>query len=160
VAVARGLERWLRKTTLWAIGAIFVLCFGVLGGFVLANAGADRVLHDTYYVVAHSHYILSLAAVFGFFAVWYYGFPRITGYAYSELLGQIHFWLWFIGVNAMLIPQVIVLTSMARRLADDPDAFRVWNLVSSIGAYACAAGTLVFLANMVLACVRRRQPSN
>ena len=141
---------------LWAIGCIVVLAIGGLTGIVMSNAGADRVLHDTYFVAPHLHYVLSLSAVFGFFAGWYYLFPKITGYAYSDLLGRIHFWSYFIGVNAMLAPPVLVVVALARRVADAPDAFRHWNLVSSTGAYVCAAGSLVFIGNMVLSLLRRR----
>jgi cytochrome c oxidase subunit I len=145
-----------RTPMLWAIGCIVVLAIGGLTGIVIGNAGTDRVLHDTYFVAPHLHYVLSLAAVFGFFAGWYYLFPKVTGYAYSDLLGMIHFWSYFIGVNTMLVPHVLVVVVLAGRVGDAPDAFRHWNLVSSIGAYVCAAGSLVFIGNMVLSLLRRR----
>ena len=116
------------------------------------------MLQDTYYVVAHFHYVLSIAAVFGIFAGWYYWFPKMTGYLYSDFLGKVHFWLSFVGANTIFFPQHFLgLAGMPRRVADYPDAFSGWNLVSSIGAYVFAAGMLVFFANMILAFLSKRQ---
>jgi cytochrome c oxidase subunit I len=143
---------------LWAIGFIFVFTIGGLTGVVLANPGADRVFQDTYYVVAHFHYVLSLAAVFGIFAGWYYWFPKITGYMYSDFLGKVHFWMSIVGANVTFFPHHFLgLAGMPRRVADYPDAFAGWNLVSSIGAYIFAAGMLVFFANMALAFSRKQR---
>ena len=83
-------------------------------------------------------------------------FPKITGYAYSNLLGRIHFWLLFIGVNVILVPQILFFARMVERLADAPGAFRYWNLGSWIGKYIAAVSTLVFILNMVLSLLRRR----
>jgi cytochrome c oxidase subunit 1 len=145
---------------LWAIAFVFLFTVGGVTGVVLANPGADRVLQDTYYVVAHFHYVLSLAAVFAIFAGWYYWFPKITGYLYSDLLGKVHFWFSFIGSNILFFPMHFLgLAGMPRRVADYPDAFAGWNFVESIGAYIFAAGMIVFFVNMALAFWRKQQAS-
>jgi cytochrome c oxidase subunit 1 len=145
-----------RTPMLWAIGFIFVFTIGGVTGVVLANPGVDRPLQDTYYVVAHFHYVLSLGAVFAIFAGWYYWFPKFTGYMYSEPLGKLHFWLTFIGVNFAFFPMHFLgLNGMPRRIVDYPDAFAGFNAVASIGAYVSAAGLVVFLVGMAYAFGRR-----
>jgi cytochrome c oxidase subunit 1 len=117
-----------------------------------ANSGIDRSLHNTYYVVAHFHYVLSLGAVFSIFAGWYYWFPKMSGYMYSEFLGKLHFWLTFIGANILFFPQHFLgLAGMPRHYADYPEAFAYWNRISSIGSYITTAGLLVFLFGMFYA---------
>jgi cytochrome c oxidase subunit I len=143
---------------LWAIGFIFLFTIGGVTGVVLANAGVDRSLQDTYYVVAHFHYVLSLGAVFTIFAGWYYWFPKMTGYMYSEAVGKVHFWLTFIGVNIVFFPQHFLgLAGMPRRVADYPNAFAEWNMVSSLGSYLSAFGTLVFFYGVFLAFARKEK---
>src|SRR3546814_20701761 len=89
----------------WSPGFIFMFTVGGVTGVVLANGGVDTNLHDTYYVVAHFHYVLSLGAVFSLFAGFYYWFPKMSGRMSSEFLGQLHFWIFFIGVNVLFFPQ-------------------------------------------------------
>src|SRR5262245_18220960 len=142
---------------LWAIGFIFLFTVGGVTGVVLANAGVDVVLQDTYYVVAHFHYVLSLGAVFTIFAGWYYWFPKITGYMYNETLGKLHFWIMFIGVNMTFFPMHFVgLAGMPRRIADYNDAFAGWNYVESVGSFISGIGVVVFLLCMAEAFMRKR----
>jgi cytochrome c oxidase subunit 1 len=146
---------------LWAIGFIFLFTVGGVTGVVLANAGVDRSLQDTYYVVAHFHYVLSLGAVFTIFAGWYYWFPKMTGYMYSETIGKWHFWLTFIGVNIVFFPQHFLgLAGMPRRIADYPDAFADWNMISSLGSYLSGIGALVFFYGVGLAFMRKEKAAD
>ncbi|WP_027133093.1 cytochrome c oxidase subunit I [Geminicoccus roseus] len=138
----------IRFTTpmLWAIGFIFLFTVGGVTGVVLANAGIDVAMHDTYYVVAHFHYVLSLGAVFGIFAGFYYWIGKMSGRQYPEHMGKIHFWLTFVGVNLAFFPMHFLgLAGMPRRIPDYPDAFSGWNMVSSVGAFISAASALYFL---------------
>jgi len=131
---------------LFAIGFIFLFVVGGVTGIVLSNSALDRAFHDTYYVVAHFHYTMSLGALFSLFAGFYYWFGKISGKQYPEILGRIHFVLTFIGVNLTFFPQHFLgLAGMPRRIPDYPDAFAGWNYVSSIGALISFASAIFFL---------------
>jgi cytochrome c oxidase subunit I len=146
----------------WAIGFIFMFTVGGVTGVVLANGGVDDYMQDTYYVVAHFHYVLSLGAVFSLFAGFYYWFPKMSGRMYSELLGQLHFWVFFVGVNLLFFPMHFLgLQGMPRRYPDYPDAFAHWNEVATIGYMIMAAGMVIFFVNIIWSLVAGKQaPDN
>jgi cytochrome c oxidase subunit 1 len=161
IATMWGGSITFRTPMLWALGFIFLFTVGGVTGVVLANAAADRALHDTYYVIAHFHYVLSLGAVFAVFAAWYYWYPKMFGYMYNETLANTHFWITFVGVNIIFFPQHFLgLAGMPRRYIDYPDAFAFWNRISSFGYYITFAGMILFLYILWEAASKKRKAAD
>jgi len=150
IATMWGGSMTFQTPMLWALGFIFMFTVGGVTGVVLANAGIDTIMHDTYYVVAHFHYVLSLGAVFSLFAGWYYWFGKMWGRQYNELLGQLHFWIFFIGVNVLFFPMHFLgLDGFQRRVPDFADAFADWNRIATWGYVIMAVGMVFFFVNIV-----------
>ncbi|WP_425230939.1 cytochrome c oxidase subunit I [Sphingomonas sp.] len=134
----------------WAIGFIFMFTVGGVTGVVLANGGVDDYMQDTYYVVAHFHYVLSLGAVFSLFAGFTYWFPKMSGRMLNETLGHAHFWVFFAGVNILFFPMHFLgLQSMPRRIPDYNEQFATWNAVASHGYEIMAGSMIIFFANVL-----------
>ncbi len=158
IAVPTGIKIFSWIATMWggsltfptpmlfAIGMIFLFTVGGVTGVVLANAGVDIALHDTYYVVGHFHYTMSMGALFSLFAGFYYWMGKMSGRQYSESLGKLQFWIMFIGVNLTFFPMHFLgLSGMPRRIPDYPDAFAGWNEISTYGSYVSALSMVLFL---------------
>jgi cytochrome c oxidase subunit 1 len=142
---------------LWAFGFLFLFTVGGVTGIVLSQAAVDRVYHDTYYVVAHFHYVMSLGAVFAIFAGIYFYLPKMSGRMYPEWAGKLHFWAMFIGANLTFFPQHFLgRQGMPRRYIDYPDAFALWNLVSSWGAFLSFASFVFFIGVIAWTLLRGR----
>ncbi|NCP11564.1 MAG: cytochrome c oxidase subunit I [Sphingomonadales bacterium] len=150
IATMWGGSLSFKTPMMWSLGFIFMFTVGGVTGVLLANGGVDTVLHDTYYVVAHFHYVLSLGAVFSLFAGFYYWFPKMSGKMYNELLGQLHFWVFFIGVNVLFFPMHFLgQQGMPRRYPDYADAYAHWNQIASTWGYSImAVGMLIFFVNL------------
>jgi cytochrome c oxidase subunit 1 len=150
IATMWGGSLEFKTPLLWAIGFVFLFTVGGVTGVVLANAGVDVVLQDTYYVVAHFHYVLSLGAVFSLFAGFYYWFPKMSGKMYNEFLGQLHFWVFFVGVNVMFFPMHFLgMSGMPRRIPDYTEAYAYWNGIATHGYEIMAVSMLIFFVNLI-----------
>nr|YP_010632532.1 cytochrome c oxidase subunit I [Cladonia pyxidata]WBP63283.1 cytochrome c oxidase subunit I [Cladonia pyxidata] len=151
LATCYGGSFQLTPFMLFALGFVFMFTVGGLSGVVLANASLDIAFHDTYYVVAHFHYVLSMGAVFALYSAWYFWIPKILGVDYNRSWGKVHFWILFIGVNVTFFPQHFLgLQGMPRRISDYADAFAGWNLISSIGSIISVIATLLFLHTLYI----------
>jgi cytochrome c oxidase subunit 1 len=157
IAVPTGIKIFSWLATMWGgslkfetpmlftIGFLFLFVIGGVTGVIMASSGLDIAIHDTYYIVAHFHYVLSMGAVFGIFAGFYYWIGKMTGRKYPEILAQIHFWLFFVGVNLTFFPMHFLgLAGMPRRIPDFPDAYSGWNAVASFGSYLSFFSVLFF----------------
>ena len=161
IAVPTGIKIFSWIATMWggsvefktpmlfALGFLFLFTVGGVTGVVLSQAALDRTYHDTYYVVAHFHYVMSLGAVFSIFAGVYYWFAKMTGKDYPEWAGKVHFWMMFIGANITFFPQHFLgRQGMPRRYIDYPEQFALWNYVSSLGAFLSGLSFLFFFGIM------------
>jgi cytochrome c oxidase subunit 1 len=157
IAVPTGIKIFSWLATMWggslkfetpmlfALGFLLLFVIGGVTGVIMSTSGIDIAIHDTYYIVAHFHYVLSMGAVFGIFGGFYYWIGKITGRQYPEVLGQIHFWLFFLGVNITFFPMHFLgLAGMPRRVPDFPDAYSGWNALASFGSYISFFSAILF----------------
>jgi len=170
IAVPTGIKIFSWLATLWggslvlntpmlfAIGFVFLFTMGGLTGVVLSNASLDIALHDSYYVVAHFHYVLSMGAIFGVFGAFYFWVGKITGYSYNETLGKIHFWTMFIGVNVTFFPMHFLgLSGQPRRIPDYPDAYTPYNYIASFGSIISLVASVFFIYILVDIFVKKNE---
>ncbi|MBX9897003.1 MAG: cytochrome c oxidase subunit I [Qipengyuania sp.] len=151
-----------KSPMVWAIGMIFLFTVGGVTGVYLANGGIDDVVHDTYFVVAHFHYVLSMGAVFSLFAAFYYWFPKMSGRMHSELLSHLHFWVFFVGVNLIFFPMHFLgLQGMPRRYPDYTPAYTEFNHLATVGYMIMAASMAIFFVNVLYALLAgKKAPDN
>jgi len=160
LASLHGTSRDIEAPLLWVLGFLFLFTVGGLTGVVLANRSLDIALHDTYYVVAHFHYVLSMGAVFGIFAGLTFWFSALTGVSLRGRGSQVHFFIMFIGVNLTFFPQHFLgLQGIPRRYSDYPDAFTLWNVVRSSGRLVSIVGVLLF-AGLLWAALRQQRAAS
>jgi cytochrome c oxidase subunit 1 len=146
---------------MWALGFIFLFTVGGVTGVMLANSVIDISFHDTYYVIAHFHYAMSLGALFGVFTAFYYWVPKMSGYMYNQTMAKIHFWTFFIGTNLTFFPQHFLgMAGMPRRIPDYPDVYAGFNYWSSIGSYIGGISSLFFLIVVAEMFIKKRKAGN
>jgi cytochrome c oxidase subunit 1 len=153
----------LRPAMLFALGFILLFSIGGFTGVILANAGIDIALHDTYYVVAHFHYVLSMGAVFAIFSGFYYWFEKMLGRSprdkWFEILGKVHFFILLIGVNVTFFPMHFLgMAGMPRRILEYPQAFRFWNQIATIGSLISLVGMIVFVSAVFILFFKKHTP--
>lgn len=170
IAIPTGIKIFSWLATMWngslkfdtpllfVIGFLLLFVIGGITGVIMSSSGIDISIHDTYYIVAHFHYVLSMGAVFGIFAGFYYWIKKMTGCVYPEILGQIHFWIFFIGVNLTFFPMHFLgLSGMPRRIPDFPDAYSNWNAIASFGSYISFFSIIIFFLIIYLTLIKYKK---